>query len=265
MESDILKKPLPNPAVLPGSFEKLFSASGLLRIKQDKITATLFGGADQPIIIASGRSNSPDFFAYRKGNAILKYMRLSTNFFNTGYFYSQGLKKVGNRYVLYQKQEAPYYQPLPPDKRNKEGDYALKPSTDKRFWSKMDFDQRPVSNVKTLETTITLTNQNGVIKLDFDINGTTGVAVTIEMCFESGGQLSGVTSVDMETNFLDQELGFYSNKGDSISFGPGNKGQRTLTNLEGERYSTHFGTLKTDGMHVYLTGKTPFRHTLQFR
>jgi hypothetical protein len=35
--------------------------------------------------------------------------------------------------------------------------------------------------------------------------------------------------------------------------------------LEGERYSTHFGSLRTDGMHVYITGKTPFQHRLQFR
>ncbi len=264
MESDVLKRPLPSPTILPVSFEKMFPASGLLRIKQDKITATFFGGADHPIIIASGRSNSPDFFSYRKGNAVLKYMRLSTSFFNTGYFYSQGLQKQGNKYVLYQKQEAPYYQPLPADLRNKEGDYQLTPSTDNRFWSKMDFDKRPVSNVKTLETTISLTHEKGAIDLEFTVSGTAGVAVTIEMCFETGGLLNGVPSTDMETNFFENESGSYENKGDMIRFGPGNKGHRMLMNLEGERYSTHFGSLKTDGIHVYLTGKTPFKHTLHF-
>lgn len=35
-----------------------------------------------------------------------------------------------------------------------------------------------------------------------------------------------------------------------------------LTGLEGELYSSHFGSLRTDGMQVYLTGLTPFTHTL---
>ncbi|MBL7743395.1 MAG: hypothetical protein JNN00_07935, partial [Chitinophagaceae bacterium] len=154
LENDELQKTLPAPAPLPDNYEKLFATSHLLRIRRKNITATLFGGVDWPFIVASGRSNSPDFFSFRKGDAILKYMRLSSNFFSTGYFYSEGLKKEGSKYILHKKLEVPYYQPLPKDKRNSKGDYKLSPSIDDRFWNKMDFKSRPISNVKTLDTTI---------------------------------------------------------------------------------------------------------------
>jgi hypothetical protein len=59
-------------------------------------------------------------------------------------------------------------------------------------------------------------------------------------------------------------MGAYEFGGDSITFGPGAVTHKTITSLEGEKYSTHFGSLRTDGMHVYITGVTPFTHTLNF-
>jgi hypothetical protein len=264
LENETLQQQLPSASALPDRYEKLFSTSHLLRIKEKIMTATLFGGVDWPLTIASGRSNSPDFFSYRKGNAILKYMRLSTSFFSMGYFYSEGLKKVGNKYVLHKKLDIPYYQPLPKDKRNKKGDYKLSPSIDDRFWNKMDFKNRPVSNVKTMDTTITLTKSGETVELEFEINGLKDVPVTIELCFAAGGKLTGVTTVDNKNSFLEQGIGEYSSGADIIRFGPGNAAHKIITNLEGERYSTHFGTLRTEGEHVYVTGKTPFKHKLTF-
>lgn len=264
LEDSLLQKALPGPVAPPVNYEKLVSTSGLLRIRRDQTTATLFGGVDWPVIIASGRSNSPNFFAYRKGNAILKYMRLSSTFFSMGYFYSDGIKKVDNAYVLYKSLEVPYYQPLPKDKRISTGDYKLSPSIDDRFWNKMDFPDRPVSNVKTLDTTITLVENNGSCELQFDVKGMNGVAVTIELCFLENGKLSGVSAGDNGNSFLEQGFGTYENNGDTIRFGPGTVAGKTIKGLEGERYSTHFGSLRTEGMHVYLTGVTPFQHKLTF-
>ncbi|MBL7739945.1 MAG: hypothetical protein JNK14_12065 [Chitinophagaceae bacterium] len=264
LENEELQKSLPPPTALPDNYEKLFTTSHLLRIRRKDITATLFGGVDRPFIIASGRSNSPDFFSYRKGEAILKYMRLSSNFFSMGYFYSEGLKKEGNRYILHKKLEVPYYQPLPKEKRNNKGDYKLSPSIDDRFWNKMDFKNRPVSNVKTLETTITFIETNGTVELEFDISGLKDVPVTIELCFAEGGKLSGVLQADSDNNFLEKEFAEYQLGNDIIRFGPGTMAHKSITGLEGERYSTHFGSLRTKGMHVYLTGVTPFRHKLLF-
>jgi len=264
LEDDTLQQQLPSALPFEEAYEKLFTTSHLLRIKRQQTTLTLFGGVDWPLIIASGRSNCPDFFAYRKGKAILKYMRLSSGFFSMGYFYSEGIKKEGNKYILHKKLAIPYYQPLPKNKRNSNGDYLLSPSIDDRFWNKMDFANRPVSNVKTLNTTVTLTETNGTVELEFDIKGFSQVPVTIELCFMEGGTLTGVTAGDNGNSFLEKDFATYEFEGDTIRFGPGTVTQKNIDNLEGERYSTHFGSLRTAGMHVYLTGKTPFRHKLVF-
>jgi hypothetical protein len=247
-------------------YEKFFTSSHLARIRRGDNTYTLFGGVDWPLVIASGRSNSPNFFSCRKREAVLKYLRLSTDFFSTGYFYSDGLKKQDGNYVFYKKLEAPYYQPLPKEKRNKAGDYALTPSTDGRFWNKMDFVDRPVSNSKTLEITISFFESNDRSELNFSVNGMKGVAVTIELCFKEGGKLSGVTGSNdpNENHFLETGEGKYEYNGDTIHFGPGVAAGKKITRLEGERYSTHFGSLRTEGLHVYLTGVTPFEHRLNF-
>jgi hypothetical protein len=264
LEEPLLQKEVPTAASLNVTYQKLFTESHLLRIRRNAITTTLFGGADWPIIIASGRSNSPDFYSYRKGDAILKYMRLSTNFFGTGYFYSDGLKKVGNTYVLHKKLSVPYYQPLPKRLRKANGDYQLSESIDGRFWNKMDFKNRPVSNVKTLDTTISLIERNGSNELAFEITGQQGVQVTIELCFKEGGKLTGVTDAENGNSFLEKGIAQYEFGGDAIRFGPGANSHKAITNLEGERYSTHFGNLRTEGMHVYITGVTPFKHQLTF-
>ena len=265
LEDETLQQQLPTAEALPVRYEKLFTTSHLLRIKEKNTAVTLFGGTDQPLLIASGRSNSPDFFSYRKGDAILKYMRLSSSFFSMGYFYSDGLRKEGHSYVLSKKLQIPYYQPLPKEKRKANGDYKLSPSIDDRFWNKMDFSNRPVSNVKTLDTTIRLTETNGTVELEFDIKGMKGVPVTIELCFKEDGKLTGVTAADANDNrFLEQGTGEYRSGNDVITFGPGAVTHKQVTNLEGERYSTHFGTLRTKGEHVYITGTTPFKHKLTF-
>ncbi|MCU7551164.1 hypothetical protein OCK74_18735 [Chitinophagaceae bacterium LB-8] len=264
LEEPLLQKELPAAVTPLVNYEKLFAQSHLLRMRNGAITTTFFGGVDWPIMIASGRSNSPDFYSYRKGNAILKYMRLSTSFFSTGYFYSEGLKKAGNNYILHKKLTVPYYQPLPKKFRKTDGDYQLSPSIDDRFWNKMDFEHRPTSNVKTLETTISLSETNGSNELAFEVTGQAGVQVTIELCFKEGGKLIGVSESENGNSFLEQGMGQYEFGGDVIQFGPGTVSQKSIRNLEGERYSSHFGSLRTEGMHVYLTGLTPFTHKLTF-
>ena len=61
LEDALLQQPLPLPVIPSDNYEKLFSTSHLLRIRRGNTTATLFGGVDWPLIIASGRSCSPDF------------------------------------------------------------------------------------------------------------------------------------------------------------------------------------------------------------
>ncbi|TAH03626.1 MAG: hypothetical protein EAZ16_07280 [Sphingobacteriales bacterium] len=263
LENKLLQKKLPTVVAIP-DYEKLITTSHLLRIKRGATTLSLFGGIDWPMIIASGRSCSPNFFTYQNGAAALKYMRLSAAFFSMGYFYSEGIKKTAKGYQLHKKIAVPYYQPLAKDKRRKDGDYSLTPSIDNRFWNKMDFSKRPVSNVKTLETTITLTAAAGKAQITIEVTGMDNVAITIELCFKEGGQLSGVTDIGNDNYLLDAQQAVYKYGADAINFGPGLVTHKQINELEGERYSTHFGSLRTKGMHVYITGKTPLTHVIKF-
>ncbi|MCH5719096.1 hypothetical protein [Niabella hibiscisoli] len=103
------------------------------------------------------------------------------------------------------------------------------------------------------------------MQLEFELKGMKGVPLTIELCFKEGGSLTGVTAADANGNsFLEQGTGEYRYGNDVIRFGPGIVSHKRVTNLEGERYSTHFGTLRTSGEHVYITGTTPFKHVLNF-
>jgi hypothetical protein len=262
LENPLILQKMPELKEPEANYTKLIATSHLLRIREKNTTLTLFGGIDWPLVVASGRSNSPNFFSFRHGKAILKYLRLSANFFDMGYFYSEGLKMEGSSYVLHKKLEIPYYQPLPKEKRNASGDYKLSPSIDDRFWNKMDFSNRPVSNVKTMETTIRMTPSKGKVSLHFTILGLVGVPVTIELGFPETGQLTGITGPDNGNYFLENGMGTYQVEEDSIRFGPGQVASKRIYNLEGERYSTHFGSLKTEGQRVFITGKTPFNYTL---
>jgi hypothetical protein len=264
LEEPILQQDLPAPKPLLTDYKKLVTTSHLLRIRRDQTSVTLFGGVDWPLVIGSGRSNSPNFFSYRKGQAILKYVRLSSAFFSMGYFYSEGIKKEDNGYLLSKNLEVPYYQPLPENLRKEDGDYKLSQSIDGRFWNKMSFEERPVSNLKTLKTNVLLNENNGTCELQFDVTGLVGVPVTIELCFNENGKLSGTSTAENDLQFLENGFGKFEHNGDTIDFGPGVVAHRTIKDLAGERYSTHFGSLKTNGKHVYITGVTPFSHKLTF-
>ncbi|MCH7400054.1 hypothetical protein MM236_18815 [Belliella sp. DSM 107340] len=267
MEHEILQNEMPLSAPLPKEYKKVFPTSSLARIRMNDTTMTIFGGVDWPLIIASGRSISPNFFSYRKGTAVLKHIRMSSSFFSMGHFRSEGLEVKDGKYILYKKLQAPYYQPLPQNLRNEAGDYQLSPSVDGRFWSKMTFADRPVSNVKSLESKITIVENDGKADLSIEVTGLEGVPVTVELCFAAGGEFDGVGEpVDSNGNrFLENGVGKYKVGNDEISFGPGIKKHESIYRLDGEMYTVHFGTLRTDGDHVYLTGITPFKHTLSLQ
>lgn len=262
MENKELQPPLPVVDNIKNDYEKFFALSNLARIRRDKTAITLFGGNDKPVMIVSGRSSNPNFLTYRKGDAILKYMRLSTSFFRMGYFSSDGIVKEGNKYILKETKEADYYQPLAEAFRKADGDYALSPSPDGRFWNKMEFGSRTKSNVKQQITIVEVMENNGALELDFKVDGPPNVEVTIEMCFKEGSNISGVTKDEKNNYFLDSGMGKLAMGADTIQIGPGLVEHRNINNLDSEEYTYHQGSLRTDGVHVYITGFTPFHHKM---
>ena len=267
LESPALGAPLPPFAPLPENFSHHFSNSGLVRIRRGTTTAAIFGGSDWAAVrdISSGLSTNPTFFKYRKGAAVLESVRLTPGFFSLGYFRSEGLAPAptGPGWLLHQTIRAAYYQPLPAERRNARGDYAL--TDDGRFYSKMDFPSRP-RDEKRLTTRITvreLADQPGAFELDFTVDETRGIAVTIELCFRAGGTLTGAEphATEPATFFAKSGPASYTVGTDTIEFGPGSFGSARIA-MAGEEYTWRNGQLRTEGVRVYLTGVTPFRHRL---
>ena len=181
------------------------------------------------------------------------------------YVRGDGVTRTGNRYTLSERKEAYYYHPMPVDKRYPDGDYELSPSVDGRFWSKMDFEERPTDTV-ALESTIVLTEENGSFRMDIEVDGPGDVNVILEFRFRKGGKLEGVTpGEEDDDSFLKSGSAKYTFGDDVIEIGPGKYEHNNLRGLDGEVYSTHFGTIKGEGMHVYLTGITPFSHSLTIK
>jgi hypothetical protein len=282
MEEPLLKKPLPGGGTIPSDFVRVFGDSRQARIRRGNTTATVFGGADWPLGVASGLASNPTFFTFRKGKAILDSVRMGGQFFSLGVFRGEEFKADGNQYVLRQRYDAPYYQPLPKNLRNPRGDYALTPAKDGRFWSKLDFPHRQMSNIQTLDQKVTVVEKQGAFELRFDITGHDRVRYTVELSFRPGGQFGGgvqemaVTGrfgpgvPDMpgretgKTYFLKEGMGTYRVGDDVIEFGPG-QADHQATGLSGHTYTAHGGTLRAPGICVYITGFTPFKKVITIR
>lgn len=293
LEYPEMTRPLPPETPLPGSYAKVFPLSSLARIKRGAVTATVYGGSDwyEGLGHGSGIATNPTFFKFRKGEAVLESVRMAPSFFSTGFFYSQGLEVSGREYRLRQELKVPYHQPLPKERRRADGQYPLQPDMGTenvlaRYFSRMDFANRPKQFV-TLDNKVTAVERDDGFDLVFDIGGEPGVAVTIELTFRQGGTLDGVesrsaagnpgssgaglnrggpmTSADLAgTHVLRSGHATYMFGNDRITFGPGSL-QRPPGRLEGESLTWVSGSMRTTGERVYLTGTTPFRHTLEFR
>ena len=228
-----LWKELPAVKSLPTNYVKTFPYSGIVRIRRGQWDTTIL-------------SNNPGFLTFHKGNAVLQGMRIAASFFGKGQFQSSEIKQDGNKWILKNALEGPYYQPYPKDKIDPQGDLSKMPRT-----------VRPKSEVQNLSYQVEISEHEEGILVDFDIKGTEGVPVTLELIFRPGGKLNGVNPIAGKLNsnlFADQE-GTYSVGEDTIKFSPGLVVHKGI-NLRGALPSIEAPT-------VYLTGITPFKHTLK--
>lgn len=266
MLHDELNNELPANGTLPDTYVKHLENSDLARIRRGKKSATIFGGTDWHLGHGawSGLSHNPTFFKLRNGDAILESIRMSPKFFRTGYFRSDGLAVNGDEYSLKEVRHALYHQPLPEKFRNEDGVYKMSP--DGRFYSSMDFENRPKDH-KSLASDIKIRELGGIgeFEIDFTVAQVSKVPVVIELCFRKGGQLSGVVPIENDADgyFLSEGYGSYSIGSDVIEFGPGQQDHTSVNNLEYEQYAVHNGGIHLDGYRVYITGITPFQYSLK--
>ncbi len=226
-------KELPPDKKLPTNYVKSFPYSGVVRIRKENWDTTIL-------------SNNAGWLTFHKGNAVLQAMRIATSFFGKGQFDSMQIKQEGDSWILNKKLEGAYFQPFEPKFISPDGDLGKMPKSN-----------RKQSNVQYLETTIKITPLNKGIEVDISITGTDKVPVSMELILRSGGKFEGVESIPNNPSayVLKGKQGSYTVGSDTINFGPG-KFEHTGYQLRGAQPKMNAPT-------VYLTGITPFKHTIQ--
>ncbi|KAI6372076.1 hypothetical protein MCOR25_003810 [Pyricularia grisea] len=255
-------------------FEKLYSGAGLVRARRGKLTTTVFGGTDWYSNgeeteffnrIGSGLSTNPTLFRAWNGGLVLEGVRVVSDFFSMGHFRSNGISFADGVSKLGNELKIPYYLPIAPELRDQNGTYKMSRSVDGRFYSALDFGNRPTST-RDLKTDITISPTDTGYDLVFDVTGEADVGVTIEVTFRPGGTLEGAEELVDEngvtTYHLVEGQGKYSLGNDTITFGPGN-GDGVIDTSAGEQYSWPGGNLVLTGHRVFITGTSPMKYTLK--
>ncbi len=234
LEDESLWKELPKAGNLPKSYVKAFPVSGLVRIRKKSWDATLI-------------SKNPNWVTFYKGNAVLQGIRFSASFFGKGQFESEEIMPEGNNWLLKNELEGPYFQPLDKSKIPGDGD-----------WKKLPKNERKQTEVQKLTSSVLVKENETGLDLEISITGTDGVPVSLEFIFREGGNLSNVQTIaqNKHTYLLENgKEGSYTLGKDTIHFGPG------LSKHKG--FQLRGALPKVDAPTVYLTGFTPFNHTIK--
>lgn len=238
---------------------------GIHRFHGSGNVVTVYGGCDELVPGAvSGLSSNPTFLRFGHGAAVLSDVRLSRSFFDLGPFRSQETVRSGTGVSLSETVEANFYLPLPPEIRRQDGIYALE--HEGRFSASMNFSSRPtvVHRLKT-DVTVHAAGAETVVEIGFDGADT---SFALELTFRPGGVLEGVEPIGGSGMYqLADGTGRYSVGGDVIEFGPGNPHDADTPPVynPGEAYRYLAGTNATDGLKVYITGRTRGTHRFTVR
>ncbi|MBD3274111.1 MAG: twin-arginine translocation signal domain-containing protein [Candidatus Marinimicrobia bacterium] len=235
LEDPIFREPLVEPTHIPDNYSRRFPHSGIFRIRR--------GETDISVI-----EQNPTFLVYMKGGSVLQSVRLHAAFFGPrGQFAAEQAVVEGDTIILKRSHTHGYFQPFPKEKRPDTGS-----------WEEMPRDQRERTGLQTLNQTISITETDGNVTMEIEVDGTAHVPLAVEMSFRDGGELSGTIPDEFveHSYFLKSGMGTYTVGDDTITFGPG----------IAEHYwsQTHMSLPKQDGQSVYITGLTPFKHTIEF-
>ena len=229
LEYPELTNALPPAEALPEDYEKWFGAVGLARIRRGRWDATMV------------LKDSSRFFSARNGGVVIQAVRFATSFFGKGQFIPTIFEKRGKTWVMRQSLEGPYYQPV-------EGQVT------RDNWLAVRKERRQ-TQVAKLEQSLEIAETKSGFTLRVRASGTVNVPVAVEIGFREGGQLEGCTPAPAKPGLLlAGGTGVYRAGKNFIRFGPG-AAPHQYTELRGAEP-------KLPGQSVYITGFTPFDHTI---
>lgn len=224
---------LPENKPLPDNYDKHFSTIGIARIRRGPKSISVLKSRDR-------------FFTFRHGAAVVTAVRFSSAFFGKGQFSSKTLTREGASYVLTQDLDAGYYQPFSP---------ARKVTTETYDNTR---EQRQRTEVCNLHYKATVTETPTGCNLRIEATGTDEVPLAIEINLREGVQITGAEKLGTpkDTWLLKSGHAEVSSGTDTIQIGPG-RADHTYLDVRGARP-------RLEGPSLFLTGFTPFDHTISF-
>jgi hypothetical protein len=231
MEYPELAQPGPAPKPLPDNYEKTMPVIGVARIRRGPVSATILRDRNR-------------FFALRRGGAVVEAVRFASAFFGKGQFVASDMKRTGSSYVLTQQLAGPYYQPFDPPRRI---------TTDNFYETRRE---RRQSEVCRLTQTATITESATGFRVRVQASGTDEVPLAIEINLRPGGKIEGAEAGSAPDTYLLRGPATYRAGGDALRIGPGH--------LEHSYIQVRGAADKLAGPTLYVTGSTPFDHTITF-
>lgn len=266
-----LARPVPPPLQPFADLQRHFHTVGLVRQRRGPLTASFFAGSDWYVDgrpsafynrIGSGLATNPTLTRMWKSHLVVEAVRLIPDFFSMGHFRpSQISVDESGTVTMGGELRVPYYLPMPAERRNPDGAYALSPSVDGRFNSAMDFSHRP-ANFRRLGVVIVAIPQADGYRMLFEVEGEEDVPVAIEITLREGGTLAGARPLDDGGALLAEGQATYTVGAERLTIGPAAEDSAPRIS-SGEQYSWARGRLELPGQRLYVTGRTPFRHELR--
>jgi hypothetical protein len=184
------------------------------------------------------------FFLLQRGDAIVQAVRFASAFFGKGQFAGGKAEFRDGRWRLQQQLEAGYYQPLAGKVETGEWD-TTRP-------------RRAVTEICRLWQLASIQELPRGFAVRIESKGTDGVPLAVEINLRQGGVLEGAAKSPLfpDTWLLERGQASFRLGSNTIRFGPG-KVSHAWTQIRGAEP-------KLPGPSVYLTGYTPFDHTITF-
>jgi hypothetical protein len=235
MEIPGLRQDLPPREPIPTDYEKYYPHLSFVHIRRGERSASILGDDFR-------------FVAFRNGGAVVEAVRMASAYFGKGQF-SGPLRHEGTAYRMEQQLEGFYYQPLPPEDRRPDGNWALTPRS-----------LRAHSNFSHLQSSVEIHETADGCEITFDVFGMDEVPLVVEITLRPGGNLTGDALspvADMRNAyFLGEGFATYDLAGSRVRMGPGFR-RHTWTQLRGAQP-------RLEGVSVYMTGFTPLKQTIKF-
>ncbi len=234
LEYPELTKDNTQPKPIPDDYQRVYPHNQVARVRRGLISAT---------VLTQGRNR---FFGLRNGDAVINAVRFASNFFGKGQFVPTESEIRGSTVALKQSLSAPYYQPLDPTRVVTADD-----------WEKVR-PERKQTEINKLEQSVTIVEINNGFRLRIQSQGTKDVPLSVEINLRPGGTLEGADPAPRVTDgwlFTGKQVVFRMGK-NAIRIGPGVR-LNSYTQMHGAEP-------KLAGPSLYLTGSTPFDHTIEF-